>query len=110
MLAEVARKALEVGRQLQPQRGGVRVQRGADGLRSWAQATQKTGRIYEEERAEIATTMEPYKWYPQRAGRVDLVMQRAKETGKIADPVIRQEIAKLMILAKTAEWTARRAR
>ena len=54
--------------------------------------------------------MEPYKWYPQRAGRVDLVMQRAKETGKIADPVVRQEIAKLMILAKTAEWTARRAR
>ena len=84
--------------------------RGADGLRSWAQATQQTGRIYEEERAEIATTMEPYKWYPQRAGRVDLVMQRAKETGKIADPVVRQEIAKLMILAKTAEWTARRAR
>ena len=31
------------------------------------------GRIYDEERAEIATVMEPYKWYPQRAGRVDLV-------------------------------------
>jgi len=28
------------------------------------------GRCYEEERAEIKTTMEPYKWYPQRAGRV----------------------------------------
>ena len=54
--------------------------------------------------------MEPYKWYPQRAGRVDLVMQRAHETGKISDPVIRQEIAKLLILSKSAEWTARRAR
>jgi alkylation response protein AidB-like acyl-CoA dehydrogenase len=54
--------------------------------------------------------MEPYKWYPQRAGRVDLVMQRARETGKIADPVVRQEIAKLLIMAKSAEWTARRAR
>ena len=84
--------------------------RGADGLRTWAQATGKQGRIYEEERAEIATTMEPYKWYPQRAGRVDLVMQRARETGKINDPVIRQEIAKLLSLSKAAEWTARRAR
>jgi len=54
--------------------------------------------------------MEPYKWYPQRAGRVDLVMPAAKETGKIDDPVLRQEIAKLLIMAKSAEWTARRAR
>jgi len=70
----------------------------------------KKGRIYEEERAEIATTMEPYKWYPQRAGRVDLIMQRAKETGRIDDPVVRQEIAKVLVLSKAAEWTARRAR
>ena len=85
--------------------------RGADGLRSWAQASDKRkGRIYEEEKAEIASTMEPYKWYPQRAGRVDLVMERAQATGKIKDPVIRQEIAKLLIMSKAAEWTARRAR
>jgi alkylation response protein AidB-like acyl-CoA dehydrogenase len=66
--------------------------------------------VYEEERAEIATVMEPYKWYPQRAGRVDLVLERAKATGRIADPVVRQEIARLLTLSKTAEWTARRAR
>src|SRR5579871_4372817 len=84
--------------------------RGADGLRSWASASQKPGRIYEEERAEIATTMEPYKWYPQRAGRVDLVIERAKETGANRDPNVRQEIARLMTLARSAEWTARRAR
>ena len=54
--------------------------------------------------------MEPYKWYPQRAGRVDLVLERAKATGAISDPVVRQEIAKLLTLSKTAEWTARRAR
>jgi len=84
--------------------------RGADGLRSWASASDRKGRIYEEERAEIATTMEPYKWYPQRAGRVDLVMKRARETGRIVDPVLRQEIAKLLIMSKSAEWTARRAR
>ena len=52
----------------------------------------------------------PTSWYPQRAGRVDLVLERAKATGKINDPVVRQEIAKLLILARSAEWTARRAR
>ncbi len=84
--------------------------RGADGMRSLASGAGRQGRIYEEEKAEIATTMEPYKWYPQRAGRVDLVMSRARETGAIDDPVVRQEIAKLLIMSKSAEWTARRAR
>jgi alkylation response protein AidB-like acyl-CoA dehydrogenase len=84
--------------------------RGADGLRTWAMGSDRPGRAYDEERVEIATTMEPYKWYPQRAGRVDLILPRARETGRIDDPVARQEIAKLLILSKTAEWTARRAR
>jgi alkylation response protein AidB-like acyl-CoA dehydrogenase len=84
--------------------------RGADALRSWARGSDKPGRAYDDERAEIATTMEPYKWYPQRAGRVDLIMPRAKETGSVHDPVVRQEIAKVLIMAKAAEWTARRAR
>jgi len=84
----------------------------ADGFASWGAAppVERKGRIYDEEQAETATTMEPYKWYPQRAGRVDLVLARAKATGKIDDPVVRQEIAKLLILARSAEWTARRAR
>jgi alkylation response protein AidB-like acyl-CoA dehydrogenase len=87
--------------------------RGADGVGAvgaGAAATERVGRIYDEERAEVATVMEPYKWYPQRAGRVDLILQRAKETGKINDPVVRQEIAKLLILTRCGEWTARRAR
>ena len=84
--------------------------RGADSLRSWAMGSDRPGRAYDEERAEIATTMEPYKWYPQRAGRVDLILPRARETGAIDDPVMRQEIAKLLIMSKSAEWTARRAR
>jgi alkylation response protein AidB-like acyl-CoA dehydrogenase len=81
----------------------------ADGLAAPRRAA-RAGRIYEEERAEIATVMEPYRWYPQRAGRVDLVIERAKETGANKDPLVRQEIAKLMILARSAEWTSRRAR
>src|SRR5579872_3620323 len=84
--------------------------RGADGISRWGQSTGRVGKIYDEERAENATVMEPYKWYPQRAGRVDLVVERAKETGRLADFVVRQEIAKLLCLSKAAEWTARRAR
>jgi alkylation response protein AidB-like acyl-CoA dehydrogenase len=84
--------------------------RGADGLRRYAMASDRPERIYQEEAKEIAIDLEPYKWYPQRTGRVDLVIQRAKETGRNADPVVRQEIAKLMIMARCAEWTARRAR
>jgi alkylation response protein AidB-like acyl-CoA dehydrogenase len=84
--------------------------RGADGLRSWAVGSDRQGRAYDEERAEIATVMEPYKWYPQRAGRVDLIVPRAKETGRIDDPVVRQEIAKVLTMSKAAEWLARRAR
>src|SRR5712691_4385037 len=84
--------------------------RGADGLSAPSKRGARTGRIYVEERRELETANQPYKWYPQRAGRVDLVLDRAKETGANRDPHVRQEIAKLMIMAKSAEWTARRAR
>lgn len=84
--------------------------RGADGLNAPTRRGVRTGRIYEEERRELETANQPYKWYPQRAGRVDLILDRAKETSANKDPHVRQELAKLMILAKSAEWTARRAR
>ena len=48
--------------------------------------------------------MEPYVWYPQRTGRVDLVLERARASGKLDDPVVRQEIARLLSLAKSVEW------
>ena len=84
--------------------------RGADALRRWGRASTRAGRIYDEERAEIATVMEPYKWYPQRAGRVDLVLPRARATGRINDAAVRQEIARLLMLSQSAEWLAHRAR
>jgi len=70
----------------------------------------RKGRVYDEEREEIAIATEPYGWYPQRAGRVDLILERARETGRINDPVVRQEIAKLLILDCSSKWTALRAR
>lgn len=60
------------------------------------------GLVYDEYREELKIANEPYTWYPQRQGRVDLVMSRAKETGAISDPVIRQEMAKLFCMSKGA--------
>ena len=68
------------------------------------------GNIFIELKKELDISNEPYTWYPQRAGRVDLVMQRAQETGAINDPVQRQEIARLHILSESAKWTAQRAK
>ena len=88
--------------------------RGADGLRSGHSGIgadiERVGRAYDEERAETEIVMEPYTWYPQRAGRVDLLVPRAFDSNRIEDPTVRQELAKLLIMSSSAQWTARRAR
>jgi len=84
--------------------------RGADGLRRYPKPSGRPQRIYQEEDAEIASALAPYTWYPQRMGRVDLILERARQTRKIADPVTRQEIAKVLIMSRSADFTARRAR
>jgi len=53
--------------------------------------------------------MAPYRWYPQRAGRPDLVIERAIAAGRDTDPLVRQEIVRLITLAWSARWTAQRA-
>jgi alkylation response protein AidB-like acyl-CoA dehydrogenase len=78
--------------------------------REAVRAKKPDGKIYEEYRQEVAIANEPYTWYPQRAGRVDLIVERAKETGAINNPVIRQEIAKLLIMNQSAQWYAARLR
>ncbi len=60
------------------------------------------GPIYQEYEEELRIATEPYTWYPQREGRVDLVLPRARETGAIQDPAVRQEIAKLICLSRGA--------
>jgi len=84
--------------------------RGADGMRRNTEVPKRPERIYQEAAEEAAIALQPYTWYPQRTGRVDLLIERAKATGKNTDPVVRQEIAKVLVMAKSAEWTARRAR
>ena len=67
------------------------------------------GRVWQEATEEAQHLRAPYKWYPQRAGRVDLLVPRAKETGRGDDPVVRQELARAISLAMTARWPADRA-
>ena len=65
-------------------------------------AAPSQGPIYEEYAQELAIANQPYTWYPQRQGRVDLTLPRAKQTGALTDPVIRQELAKLLCWHKAS--------
>ncbi|HTS95008.1 MAG TPA: acyl-CoA dehydrogenase family protein [Streptosporangiaceae bacterium] len=67
------------------------------------------GRARREAAAETERVMAPYRWYPQRAGRPDLVIERAVAAGRHTDPLVRQEIVRLITLAWSARWTAQRA-
>jgi alkylation response protein AidB-like acyl-CoA dehydrogenase len=67
------------------------------------------GRTREEALAEATSYLRTYEWYPQRAGRADLVPGRAAASGVAQDPVIRQVVAHLLATERTARWTADRA-
>jgi alkylation response protein AidB-like acyl-CoA dehydrogenase len=67
------------------------------------------GRAWREAIAERTAIAEPHKWYPQRAGRPDLVIPQAQALGRSRDRVVRQEIAKLIELSWSARWMAERA-
>jgi alkylation response protein AidB-like acyl-CoA dehydrogenase len=66
-------------------------------------------RVWTETLRERKAASEPHKWYPQRAGRVDLLIERARATARNTDPLVRQEIARVLSLSMTARWTAQRA-
>ena len=63
-----------------------------------------------EAEAEAAEHFKTYVWYPQRAGRADLVIDQARSRGVNSDPVVRQEITRLVSFMRANEWTAARAR
>jgi len=83
--------------------------RGAEPKPQYSPEIDRSARIYREEQEEIDHMMAPYVWYPQRAGRVDLLIEHARAQGRYDDPAVRQEIARTLTLAKSAEWTALRA-
>jgi alkylation response protein AidB-like acyl-CoA dehydrogenase len=67
------------------------------------------GRTRDEARAEASAYLTTYEWYPQRAGRADLVPVRAAATGAAGDALTRQVVAHLAATERTARWTAERA-
>ena len=67
------------------------------------------GRVWQEASSEQRAASEPHKWYPQRAGRVDLLVERAQACGVNEDPLVRQEIANVLSFSSAAKWTAQRA-
>ncbi|HYK30544.1 MAG TPA: acyl-CoA dehydrogenase family protein [Streptosporangiaceae bacterium] len=67
-----------------------------------------TGRAWREAIEERTAAAEPHKWYPQRAGRPELVVPQARDNGKDADPVTRQAIGRLTETTFAARWTAQR--
>ena len=84
--------------------------RAANALAGQSRSKTPEGTIYEEERCENTVLSEPYTWYPQRAGRVDLAIDRAAATKTLDNPVVRQELAQLLMMSQCSEWTALRAR
>ena len=66
------------------------------------------GRTVREAMAEADEHFRTYVWYPQRAGRADLVVELARAKGVADDPVVRQEIARLLSFVRANEWTAAR--
>lgn len=77
--------------------------------RSGGPMRNRQGPIFDEYRAELAIALEPYTWYPQREGRVDLAFPHAQKTGAIENPVVRQELARLIGLRRGAQLAAARA-
>jgi alkylation response protein AidB-like acyl-CoA dehydrogenase len=68
------------------------------------------GRALDEARVEAEDHFATYRWYPQRAGRADLLVPRAKETGTATDPVVRQQVAATVAMQRVSRLTAERAR
>ena len=69
--------------------------------------TSLEGRLYDEYRAELREEARPTKWYPQRAGRPGLVVDRGRR--RALDPVLRQQVVDVWARKRLAEHTAARA-
>jgi alkylation response protein AidB-like acyl-CoA dehydrogenase len=69
----------------------------------------REGRVWREAFEEALSVRAPYTWYPQRAGRVDLLVPQLRAAGRADDPLLRQQVVRALALARTMRWTAERA-
>jgi alkylation response protein AidB-like acyl-CoA dehydrogenase len=70
---------------------------------------ERQGRVVREAQAETEEYFKTYRWYPQRAGRADLVVDVARQQRRTDDPLVRQDIAALYALQRAHQWTMQRA-
>jgi len=68
------------------------------------------GRSVEEARAEADAYFATYRWYPQRAGRANMLGAEARRRERTNDPLVRQEITRALSLRDISGWTTDRAR
>ena len=68
------------------------------------------GRVAAQAAAEAKAYNRTYVWYPQRAGRPDLVRSQAVAIGRNDDAVARQVVADIETLERIARWTVARAK
>lgn len=77
---------------------------------SFSRDTVDPGPAATEAKAEADELRKVYSWYPQRAGRADLIVDHARSAGRAADPIVRQEMARLISMSRVSQWTADRAK
>jgi alkylation response protein AidB-like acyl-CoA dehydrogenase len=68
------------------------------------------GPAADEAALELREAMQVYSWYPQRAGRTDLVVDHARIAGRAGDAVVRDNIAHVVARNRASQWTAERAK
>ncbi|MDG1197144.1 MAG: acyl-CoA dehydrogenase family protein [Actinomycetota bacterium] len=68
------------------------------------------GHIVETARAEADEYFSTYRWYPQRAGRANLIVPELQRTNQHANPLLRFEASAVETLRQVAVWTTNRAR
>jgi alkylation response protein AidB-like acyl-CoA dehydrogenase len=68
------------------------------------------GAALDQARQEADESAKVYSWYPQRAGRTDLAVPHARRAGAAGDPIVRQELSRLLSMQRVSEWTAERAK
>jgi alkylation response protein AidB-like acyl-CoA dehydrogenase len=83
-------------------------ERGLGATRTGALLAPASGRTAREAAREAEEVNVTYVWYPQRAGRPDLVPEQASATG--AGPVQRQAVADVIARGRTARWNVERSR
>jgi len=83
-------------------------ERGLGALRLVSVEGWREGRTAREARAEAEEHARTYAWYPQRAGRPDLLAERSREAGATAPQ--RQLVADVVARNRVAAWNVERSR